>query len=122
MRVQPLRHVAPGALVIPAVRTISAASKIFLCRTLSQVWPELPHVHLWHFSRMSFVNTVLSKRKLTSLVDAGRVRCRDATPASGRNAIGYGTHASDMRCTSTSLNSFQGAVSLIARDPRYPKP
>lgn len=38
-----------------------------------QVEPKLPHVNLWHFSRMSFVNTVLSKRKLTQLVDAGKV-------------------------------------------------
>lgn len=40
----------------------------------SQVQPSLPHVDLWHFSRMSFINTVLSKRKLTQLVDAGKVR------------------------------------------------
>ena len=36
--------------------------------------PGLPHVHLWDFSRLSFVNTVLSKRKLTWFVDNGKVR------------------------------------------------
>lgn len=41
--------------------------------------PKLPHVDLWHFSRMSFVNTVLSKRKLTQLVDAGKVCSRMST-------------------------------------------
>ena len=30
-------------------------------------------VHIWDFSRLSFVNTVLSKRKLTWFVDTGKV-------------------------------------------------
>ena len=38
-----------------------------------QVTPGLPHVHLWDFSRLSFVNTILSKRKLTWFVDNGKV-------------------------------------------------
>ena len=38
-----------------------------------QVTPGLPHVHLWDYSRLSFVNTVLSKRKLTWFVDNGKV-------------------------------------------------
>ncbi len=41
--------------------------------TMSQVTPGLPHVHLWDFSRLNFVNTVLSKRKLTWFVATGKV-------------------------------------------------
>jgi tRNA synthetases class I (E and Q), catalytic domain len=37
------------------------------------VWPGLAHVHVWDFSRLSFVNTVLSKRKLTWFVETGKV-------------------------------------------------
>jgi len=45
------------------------------------VTPGLPHVHLWDFSRLSFVNTVLSKRKLTWFVDNGKVRAAAACTA-----------------------------------------
>ncbi|KAK9795898.1 hypothetical protein WJX73_001913 [Symbiochloris irregularis] len=38
-----------------------------------KVCPELPHVHLWDFSRLTFVNSVMSKRKLQWFVDQGRV-------------------------------------------------
>ena len=38
-----------------------------------QVWPGLPDVAVWDYSRLSFINTVLSKRKLTKLVNAGIV-------------------------------------------------
>jgi len=37
------------------------------------VWPGLPHVHIFDFSRLSFIYTVLSKRKLAWFVDTGRV-------------------------------------------------
>ena len=37
------------------------------------VWPGLPWVHIWDYSRLSFVNTVLSKRKLTWFVQTGLV-------------------------------------------------
>ena len=40
---------------------------------LLQVWPGLPHVQMWDYSRLNFVNTVLSKRKLTWFVDNGIV-------------------------------------------------
>jgi len=42
-----------------------------------QVWPGLPHVAVWDYSRLSFINTVLSKRKLTKLVNAGIVESWD---------------------------------------------
>ena len=38
-----------------------------------QVWPGLPDVAVWDYSRLSFINTVLSKRKLTKLVNEGIV-------------------------------------------------
>lgn len=38
-----------------------------------QVWPGLPDVAVWDYSRLSFVHTVLSKRKLTRLVNMGAV-------------------------------------------------
>ena len=37
------------------------------------MWPGLPDVAVWDYSRLSFVNTVLSKRKLTKLVNMGAV-------------------------------------------------
>lgn len=37
------------------------------------VWPGLPWVHIWDYSRLSFINTVLSKRKLTWFVQTGLV-------------------------------------------------
>lgn len=39
-----------------------------------QVWPELPHVIIWDYARLSFVYTVLSKRKLTWFVNEGIVQ------------------------------------------------
>jgi len=38
-----------------------------------EVWPGLPWVHIWDYSRLSFINTVLSKRKLTWFVQTGLV-------------------------------------------------
>ena len=37
------------------------------------MWPGLPDVAVRDYSRLSFVNTVLSKRKLTKLVNMGAV-------------------------------------------------
>ena len=37
------------------------------------VWPGLPPVAIWDYSRLAFVHTVLSKRKLLWFVQAGRV-------------------------------------------------
>jgi len=34
---------------------------------------KLRHVYMWDFARMDFIRTFLSKRKLTKLVDAGKV-------------------------------------------------
>lgn len=38
-----------------------------------KVWPGLPNVHIWDYARLSFINTVLSKRKLTWFVNNGIV-------------------------------------------------
>uniref|UniRef100_A0A383W857 glutamate--tRNA ligase n=1 Tax=Tetradesmus obliquus TaxID=3088 RepID=A0A383W857_TETOB len=38
-----------------------------------KVWPGLPKVHIWDYSRLNFVYTVLSKRKLTWFVQTNRV-------------------------------------------------
>lgn len=35
--------------------------------------PKLPNVHIWEFSRLNLVNTVMSKRKLQWFVDTGKV-------------------------------------------------
>jgi glutamyl-tRNA synthetase len=37
------------------------------------VWSGLPSVHIWDYARLSFINTVLSKRKLTWFVENGVV-------------------------------------------------
>ena len=38
-----------------------------------QVWPGLQDVDIWDYSRLSLVNTVLSKRKLTWFVETKKV-------------------------------------------------
>lgn len=38
-----------------------------------QVWPGLPDVQIWDYSRLALVNTVLSKRKLTWFVESKHV-------------------------------------------------
>ncbi len=38
-----------------------------------QVWPGLRDVDIWDYSRLSLVNTVLSKRKLTWFVETKKV-------------------------------------------------
>ncbi|KAK9829157.1 hypothetical protein WJX72_004236 [[Myrmecia] bisecta] len=45
----------------------------WVLRAQQEVWPGLPWVHIWEFSRLSFVHTVLSKRKLTWFVATKRV-------------------------------------------------
>ncbi|KAF5833287.1 tRNA synthetases class I, catalytic domain-containing protein [Dunaliella salina] len=45
----------------------------WVLKEMQKVWPGLPHVHMWDYSRLNFVNTVLSKRKLTWFVETGRV-------------------------------------------------
>ena len=39
----------------------------------AQVWPGLPDVYIWDYSRLALVNTVLSKRKLTWFVESKHV-------------------------------------------------
>ncbi|GAB4821570.1 hypothetical protein N2152v2_008616 [Parachlorella kessleri] len=45
----------------------------WILRLQQSVWPELPHVQIWDYARLSFVHTVLSKRKLTWFVNKGIV-------------------------------------------------
>ena len=45
----------------------------WILKAEQEVWPGLPHVWLWDFSRLSFVHTVLSKRKLAWFVEKGHV-------------------------------------------------
>ena len=45
----------------------------WVLRAQQAVWPGLPWVHIWDYSRLSFINTVLSKRKLTWFVQTGLV-------------------------------------------------
>ena len=45
----------------------------WVLRAQQDVWPGLPWVHIWDYSRLSFMNTVLSKRKLTWFVQNGLV-------------------------------------------------
>eukprot|EP01025_Chloroclados_australasicus_P045510 TRINITY_DN4983_c0_g1_i1.p1 TRINITY_DN4983_c0_g1~~TRINITY_DN4983_c0_g1_i1.p1 ORF type:complete len:875 (-),score=90.09 TRINITY_DN4983_c0_g1_i1:294-2645(-) len=45
----------------------------WILKAHQKVNPTLPNVHVWDFSRLNFVNTVLSKRKLKWFVETGRV-------------------------------------------------
>ena len=45
----------------------------WVLKVQQDVWPGLPMVHIWDYSRLSFINTVLSKRKLTWFVQTGLV-------------------------------------------------
>ncbi|GFH06937.1 putative glutamate--tRNA ligase, cytoplasmic, partial [Haematococcus lacustris] len=45
----------------------------WVLKATQAVWPGLPHVNIWDYSRLNFVNTLLSKRKLTWFVESGRV-------------------------------------------------
>ena len=44
-----------------------------ILKMCQEVWPGLPEVHLWDYSRLTFVNTLMSKRKLNWFVQTGRV-------------------------------------------------
>eukprot|EP00798_Chlamydomonas_sp_ICE-L_P023367 gene23367-30628_t len=45
----------------------------WILKTVQKVWPGLPEVHIWDYSRLNFINTLLSKRKLTWFVEQKRV-------------------------------------------------
>ena len=45
----------------------------WVLKAQQSVWPGLPWVNIWDYSRLSFINTVLSKRKLTWFVQQGHV-------------------------------------------------
>lgn len=45
----------------------------WILKLQQSVWPGLPWVHMWDYARLSFIYTVLSKRKLTWFVANGLV-------------------------------------------------
>eukprot|EP00195_Chlamydomonas_chlamydogama_P010601 CAMPEP_0202902822 /NCGR_PEP_ID=MMETSP1392-20130828/17067_1 /ASSEMBLY_ACC=CAM_ASM_000868 /TAXON_ID=225041 /ORGANISM="Chlamydomonas chlamydogama, Strain SAG 11-48b" /LENGTH=734 /DNA_ID=CAMNT_0049589629 /DNA_START=191 /DNA_END=2395 /DNA_ORIENTATION=- len=45
----------------------------WVLKEMQKVWPGLPNVHIWDYSRLNFIYTVLSKRKLTWFVETKRV-------------------------------------------------
>lgn len=45
----------------------------WMLKLMQSVKPELKPVHIWEYSRLAFVHTLLSKRKLTWFVEAGIV-------------------------------------------------
>ena len=45
----------------------------WMLKLQQEVWPGLPDVVIWDYSRLAFIHTVLSKRKLTWFVDQGLV-------------------------------------------------
>lgn len=45
----------------------------WMLKLQQSVWPGLPNVHIWDYARLSFIYTVLSKRKLTWFVEQGLV-------------------------------------------------
>lgn len=45
----------------------------WILKLQKQVWPGLPDVIIWDYARLSFIYTVLSKRKLTWFVEKGLV-------------------------------------------------
>eukprot|EP00803_Ostreobium_quekettii_P001629 evm.model.scf_402.2 EVM.evm.TU.scf_402.2 scf_402:7076-15125(+) len=45
----------------------------WILKEMQEVWPQLPNVTIWEFSRLNFVYTVLSKRKLQWFVTNGLV-------------------------------------------------
>lgn len=49
------------------------AQYYWVLRMQQQIRPDLQHVHMWDFSRLNFVHTVLSKRKLLWFVNSGKV-------------------------------------------------
>ncbi|GAX82872.1 hypothetical protein CEUSTIGMA_g10298.t1 [Chlamydomonas eustigma] len=45
----------------------------WILKAQQKVWPGLPDVHIWDYSRLNFIYTLLSKRKLTWFVETKRV-------------------------------------------------
>eukprot|EP00877_Chromochloris_zofingiensis_P010541 jgi/Chrzof1/5740/Cz16g14040.t1_GTS2[v5.2] len=50
-----------------------AAQYSWILAAQQKVWPGLPNVNIWDYSRLNFVYTLLSKRKLTWFVETKRV-------------------------------------------------
>ena len=63
--------------VTHALRTNEYSDRVaqykWILKLQQEVNPKLPKVHIWEFSRLNLVNTVMSKRKLQWFVDTGKV-------------------------------------------------
>lgn len=89
----------------------------WVLKAQQDVWPGLPWVHIWDYSRLSFINTVLSKRKLTWFVQTGLVDgWTDARMPTVQVGLHYFSQWSSL-LTGSSVE-LQGGISAMLAPPR----